>query len=605
MTTTSAQSALGIRANAASLPGLPIPVVIGVALVLGLALTWPRVVAVWTTGAFFDTDDAMRMVQVRDLIAGQGWFDMTAHRLDPPHGLLMHWSRIVDVPLVVLVRLFGLIAAPESAERLARFAFPLALQAGLYAGLAWCGGLLLGPSGRLVALTLGFLSGIMFGQFQPGRIDHHAPQIMLMVLVLGASLAALEPRRGRLAGLAGLLTALSLAISIENLPFFVVLDGGLVLTFVAYGTAMRLPLLWLAGGLALGLLLFFAATVPPSRALAGACDAFSAAHMVGGLVGAASMAALALGLPLWRTAAARAAAAIAAGGLTLLAVALTYPACLGDPLSGVDPLVREVWLRNVWEAMPLGRIAALRPGMLAIIALPVGLGLAAALWAVRQTNGLSRTRWALIAGLVAIGLITAFWQIRVFASAAPLAALPAAFAVLALADRLAGASSALTRAATTALLCLPFSSLAYAIVVPEKSGEPVIDGTFACLAPKALVPLAKLAPGVALAPIDSGSHLLSDTQLSVVAAPYHRNNAGNRLALEAFLAAPDAAEGIVRESGARYVIICPQQGEVEMLIKRAPRGLAASLARGETPAWLMPLPVTDTPFRVFELRPLS
>ena len=41
-----------------------------------------------------DPDDVLRMVQVRDLLAGQGWFDLTQHRLDAPvGGVAMHWSR--------------------------------------------------------------------------------------------------------------------------------------------------------------------------------------------------------------------------------------------------------------------------------------------------------------------------------------------------------------------------------------------------------------------------------------------------------------------------------------------------------------------------------
>ncbi|MBV9394681.1 MAG: hypothetical protein JOZ84_09735, partial [Methylobacteriaceae bacterium] len=181
MTTTEASCGFSARSRITAAPISLIPLAIVAALALGLVLTWPRVLAVWQTGAFLDTDDAMRMVQVRDLMAGQGWFDMVAHRLDPPGGVLMHWSRVVDVPLVALIAFFRLVAAPEAAERLARLAFPLALQGGLYAGLAWCGGLLIGARGRLPALALGFLSGVMFGQFQPGRIDHHAPQIMLLV----------------------------------------------------------------------------------------------------------------------------------------------------------------------------------------------------------------------------------------------------------------------------------------------------------------------------------------------------------------------------------------------------------------------------------------
>jgi hypothetical protein len=45
-------------------------------------------------GGIFDamsTDDAMRLVQVRDSISGQGWFGLFQHRLDPP-GASPRWA---------------------------------------------------------------------------------------------------------------------------------------------------------------------------------------------------------------------------------------------------------------------------------------------------------------------------------------------------------------------------------------------------------------------------------------------------------------------------------------------------------------------------------
>ncbi|HMA50771.1 MAG TPA: hypothetical protein VKP60_13520, partial [Magnetospirillaceae bacterium] len=48
---------------------------------------------------FSDTDDHMRLQQVRDWMAGQSWFDVTQYRMNPPTGMLMHWSRLLDVPL--------------------------------------------------------------------------------------------------------------------------------------------------------------------------------------------------------------------------------------------------------------------------------------------------------------------------------------------------------------------------------------------------------------------------------------------------------------------------------------------------------------------------
>src|ERR1700722_20823990 len=58
-------------------------------------------------GGVFDalsTDDAMRLVEVRDLIGGQGWFDLFQYRLDPP-GTSMHWSRLIYAPLAAVILL--------------------------------------------------------------------------------------------------------------------------------------------------------------------------------------------------------------------------------------------------------------------------------------------------------------------------------------------------------------------------------------------------------------------------------------------------------------------------------------------------------------------
>ena len=202
--------------------------------------------------------------------------------------------------------------------------------------------------------------------------------------------------------------------------------------------------------------------------------------------------------------------------------------------------------------------------------------------------------------LIGVALVAAFWQIRVFSTAGPLAALAAAYGVLALADRMAGPTKSAART-FVCILPLPFSPMAYAAIIPPSLSG--IEATLTCLAPAALAPLAALPPGLVLAPLDSGSHLLSDTRHDVIAAPDHRNNSGNRITVEALLASPDAAERKVRESGARYVMLCPPMHQVGLLVARAPHGLAALLADGGHPDWLEPVPLAGTPYRVFTLRP--
>src|SRR5690348_1420704 len=56
----------------------------------------------WNDIRFFrlpDTDDNMRIMQVRALLHGQGWYDLRNYRMNPPFGASIHWSRLVDLPL--------------------------------------------------------------------------------------------------------------------------------------------------------------------------------------------------------------------------------------------------------------------------------------------------------------------------------------------------------------------------------------------------------------------------------------------------------------------------------------------------------------------------
>ena len=43
-----------------------------------------------------DTDDAMRLVLARQLLHGRGWWDQKEMILQPPLGVYLHWSRLLD-----------------------------------------------------------------------------------------------------------------------------------------------------------------------------------------------------------------------------------------------------------------------------------------------------------------------------------------------------------------------------------------------------------------------------------------------------------------------------------------------------------------------------
>lgn len=60
-------------------------IVAGVWLIVACYMAWKAQPLV-ADRMFPDPDDAMRLVQVRDWLAGQSWFDVTQYRLSPPAG---------------------------------------------------------------------------------------------------------------------------------------------------------------------------------------------------------------------------------------------------------------------------------------------------------------------------------------------------------------------------------------------------------------------------------------------------------------------------------------------------------------------------------------
>ena len=567
---------------------------------VGLSLCWPMIARTWATGDFLDTDDAMRMVQVRDWLAGQGWFDLTAHRLDPPAGSPMHWSRLVDLPIAALLRLASLFAPAESAERIARIAYPLLLQIALISTLAAIGRLLCGTRGAICAVVLVVLSGFMIGQFVPGRVDHHSMQILLLVVIVGSLLAALDHARSRMAPVASLAMALSLSISLENLPFMLVGVTILPAAWILQGKAMVPALRSFGIALLAALPACFALFHAETASFEASCDAYSIAHLAPGLMGA--LACIGLAASGARTLSGRLLLGLVAGIAVCTAVA-PFRTCLGDPFVGLDPLVREIWLANTTEARSLRQVLAIHPSAWPLLIMPVALGLCGMLAGALVTQGIDRARWLALLPLTAAGALTASWIIRAESSLSPLALLGGVFICSRVWDRLA-LRTPLLAAPVALTLAIPFTGIGWALMTPiddNVAERERLQRAAICREAKGYLPLAALPAGLVFAPMDAGSHLLAHTPHTVLGAPYHRNNHGNRLVLDALLASPADAEAMVRATGARWLAICPGEVQLDVTAARSPNGLAARLLAGDVPAWLVPLEMSDTPFKVFRL----
>jgi hypothetical protein len=558
---------------------------------------------------FSDPDDAMRLNEVRDWLAGRSWFDVDQHRLWGGT-FPMHWSRLVDVPLAATIILLRPLLGDAVATQAAVVIVPLLTLLGVMAAAAFLTRRLAGEAAARAVILLAPLSVPLVFQARPMRIDHHGWQIALALTAVAALLASKRPswRSGAVAGLA---LATLLTISFEGLPISVVIVAVALLaaawpdsgtqgaTMAARRDQARALLATLLGGL----ILLHVATRGP-LALQPACDAVAPSWLLAiGVAVAGAIGSLSLRRPMARLAglALSGAAALA----TLVAIA---PTCLSGPFGMLDPLVRALWYRNVSEGMPIWEQDRAWAAMM--VAGPI-VGLIGSVAAWRTATGERRRRWALLTLLVAAALALSILVMRTAGTANALA-LPGLAVVVtgarARAHRVGMLVLRLPATVAAMLLMSPGLVVLVALSAAEAPPAPTparsAPALAACSRNRELKVLATLPPATMFASLDTTPAILAWTPHRAIAAPYHRNNDALHRVIAAFIAPPARAEALIRASRADYVVVCPGDGEMDIYRKVAPDGLWGRLARGERFGWLAPIATGNAAllWRVMPLR---
>jgi len=559
-----------------------------------VALAWLVIVAdlvarhwAGTGVTLADTDDAMRLAEVRDFLHGQGWFDMHQPRLAPPIGYDSHWSRLIDAGLAGLFLLFHQFVDGALAERLMRVVWPLLWLIPAMVGAAAIAWRIAGRNAAVVALLMAAVGLPAFQQFVPGRIDHHNVQIALAVAIVAATVWSDRARGAAFA--AGALSGLALAIGLENLAFVALCGAAFALRYVvdrAGGGALARYGWSLAASAAAA----FFVIVGPDHWGRTECDAIAvnwAAPVV--LVGI-FMAIVATRLEGDRVAA-RIAAVAAGAALAGLVFVLIEPRCLAGPFGMMDPQLRAIWLSHINEMQPLTAIGRNSPPVAAALAAFPALAAAATLLLARD---LRRDFGFLVAGAVllvacAMAVLVAKMSMYAMWLGMPLVAVLALrlFARLHL--------ESLVARAFAALLLTPTVLSAVAIAAVQAAGSPpaqehdtrVLTG---CFATASYAQLARLPAGVIAAEPDFGPFILALTPQSVVAAPYHRLAGGIIAAHRMFTAPPDEAREVLQRLGATYVVTCGRRVPPEMTAQERAASLWGRLQAGAVPGWLLPVP---------------
>ena len=574
-----------------------------------------------------DTDDNMRFDQVRDWLGGQAWYDLRQHRLDPPIGFSIHWSRLVDLPIAGLILLLKPLLGTQLGYRWACAIAPMLPMLLAFWMMAIVIRRLVSAKSYPLALAILLCGGDALAMWAPLRIDHHGWQLaFLMMTVAGLT----EPNMRRSGVMIAISSALSLAIGLEMLPY-VAFAGAAVALHWAWDRAEteRMRIYGVTMAAATGLCFLVFASNDNWHAV---CDALSPVWLT--TVGGAALLLATISFAPADNRWIRLALVIGAGAIAGALYVGLFPQCFGHRLEGIPPEAETLWLSHVSEARPvyLHPLSTIVP----MAALPIAgtIGSIVAVWRRRGTRAGADWLPVTLFATLATGLMV--WQIRTGPSAQMLAVPGATYIARWGFTRLRDSSSMFVRVigpvaaflvasglvASLALGQLPsrYTDLKLANVwaiatgkqglpQPPKTapgGKPKPDLTKRanrlCPTIPALAPIARLPAATFFTFIDSGPRLITLTHHSAVGGPYHRNAQAILDIEHAFRGTPDQAHAIIDAHHAQYLLVCPHMSEATIYQAEAPAGFYAKLESGFTPAWLVrqPLPA-NSPYQLFRV----
>jgi len=574
-----------------------------------------------------DTDDNMRFDQVRDWLAGQGWYDLRQHRLDPPIGFSIHWSRLVDLPLAGLILILNPLLGTQLGYRWACAIAPMLPMLLAFLMMAIVIRRLVSAKSYPLALVILFCGGDALAMWTPLRIDHHGWQLaLLMMTVAGLT----EPNMRRSGAMIAISSALSLAIGLEMLPY-VAFAGAAVALHWAWDRAETERMRVYGATMAVATTLCFLVFASNDNWFA-VCDALSPVWLT--TVGGASLLLTAISFAPSDNRWVRLALVVGAGAIAGGLYVGLFPQCFGHRLEGLPPEAEKLWLSHVSEARPgyLHPISTIIP----MAALPIAgtIGSIVAVWRRRGTRAGADWLPVTLFAMLATGLMA--WQIRTGPSAQMLAVPGATYIARWGFTRLRESGSMLVRVIGPVAAFIVASGLIASMTLdrlparytdlklgdvwaiatgrqrlpqPAKTtpgGKPKPDLTkranSLCPTIPALAPIGRLPAATFFTFIDSGPRLITLTHHMAVGGPYHRNAQAILDIEHAFRGTPDQAHAIIVGHHAQYLLLCPHMSEGTIYQSEAPAGFYAKIESGFTPAWLsrQSLP-KDSPYQLWKV----
>lgn len=535
---------------------------------------------VWTA---YDPDDLLRHVQVQAWLSGQSWFDLTQHRINPPSGVPMHWSRWIDLPLA-LTTLVGMpFLGMDTAQSVAEFIVPL-ITLGLAALLVYIiSRRLFDEHSARVASILLLISPAPLLEMHPGRIDHHGWQIVL-ALSAGVALISKFKKSGIFIGLC---LALSLAISIEGLPLTLIFLCPLAVEWIYFPTAER-RLTDALNALASGsILLWISSHHLHDLRIFDLCDVVGPSHLLAFACGALIIT-MGSSLFTW-SALLRTSTLITAAIITVTAFLIASPRCAGNPFAQLDPLVYRNWYLRVDEGLPIHLVWSRNPGLVWVFygqaLVSAGATIVILCRDLRLTGKLRMDRSYFAVVVVGSTLVSLF-VMRAAATSTALALPFLGQMVREWVDMAAFERNVVKKLLKSSVIIFSICPWIFSL---RLNNDYNILSNHRCNITQAAGFLSEVPPGIILAPLDLGPQLLLKSKHSIVASGHHRGALAMKDTMLAFQGSEIEAENIIFRHSVNYIAVCRYQNEPSQYTSNSPTGFLSKILNGKEPRWLHPI----------------
>ena len=540
-------------------------------------------------------DDIMRLTVVRDLIAGQSWFDTTQYRMVPPEGLSLHWSRYIDAGIAAIIVPLSRFIEMDLAEQIAATVWPTLIFLLLLTSVGFGTRKVFGEAAAsfaMLCLVIWPLTGDV--HVGPGNLDHHNVQLLTMVVL---TFAVIWQQGAARAGLvAGIAAAFSFAVGLENIFFIVV--AGLVLVVRAVFGAGQPRLIAFCGALFLGCCLFWLGQSPPATRFLPVCDQLSTPLI--SLIGVACAGSL---LPLLiigrssRPAVILGATVLLVGVGILLILPLLGPCSVG-PYGALPDLLQSSIATRIVEALPV--LVYAKTNAVAAIIFLVPIFAAVLLGSILWFNGRKKPEVQEHAALGVLlvfcvcGLGLVFYQMRTVIMAATVVPMIGGVVMAQMSasylkhrDAMRGllmiaGVTVFIGPTVLALVLLPF--------LPQSGGSSGEN----CRTYASLQSLNDVTPGLILSHGNFGAPIIWATHHDALSAPYHRSAKALGNGIFPFAMEEPEMKTYILATGASHLLLC-RDATLEGTF-------ATSLAAGVQVDWLVPIALDDAAQMLFAVQ---